>query len=55
MLPDNKSQRRKIIKGEDVRQYEYSQRHKYDMDKRLDTLGYRTDKEYKDSVSYLAW
>jgi hypothetical protein len=40
MLPDNKAQRRKIIKGEDVRQYEYRQRHKYDMDKRLDNLGY---------------
>ena len=40
MLPDNKAQRRKIIKGEDVRQYEHSQRHKYDMDKRLDNLGY---------------
>ena len=24
MLPDNKAQRRKIIKGEDVKQYEHS-------------------------------
>jgi len=40
MKPDNKPLRRKIVKSEEVRQYQYAQVHKYDMDKRLDNLGY---------------
>ena len=40
MLPDNKAQRRKIIKGEDVRQYEREQRNKNRMEESLDNLGY---------------
>lgn len=55
MKPDNKASRRKIIQSEECRQYKHAQRHKYDMQKNLDRLGYRSPEEYRDTVSYLAW
>lgn len=55
MLPDNKCKRRKIIKTEEVRIYEASQRNKGRMQDSLNMLGYRTADEYRDEVSQYAW
>jgi hypothetical protein len=55
MLPDNKCKRRKILKSEEVRQYEYSERNKYSVEERLRIAGYRKPEEYRDCVSHLAW
>ena len=55
MKPDNKCERRKIVKSEEVRLYQYGQAHKYEMVKRLNDLGYRSPEEYIDGVSQYAW
>ena len=55
MLPDNKCARRKILKSEEVRIYEASQRNKTSMEDNLREVGYRNESEYRDCVSYLAW
>jgi len=52
---DNKPARRKIIKSEDVRQYERAERNKKSMRDSLDRIGYRSPEEYRDTVSQYAW
>jgi len=52
---DHKAKRRKFIKTVEVVEYERQQRNKGKIQERLNEVGYRSESEYADAVSYLAW
>ena len=52
---DNKAKRRKFFKTAEVIEYERQERNKGRMQESLREVGYRSESEYTDAVSYLAW